>query len=988
MTAEPTPAFGVLLGRYRVAIGLTQEELAERAGLSVEAISALERGLRTRPRAITVRKLADALHLSQDDRGILEHAVQGASAAPRDAVALPEGNFLGALPSGELVGRSEECERIRWVLDAVMNGSGHLVLLSGEVGVGKTRLLQDVMIEAGQRGFVILISRRDVSGQGTPYSMLLEVLSTLTANAPAAIRSEVRREWKLIQQLVTARSRSDGREQSYQIEQQLFGAATDMLLMSARAMPLALLLDDLHWADSDSLRFVRHIAYATRSAPILLAGTFCDHRLGEEHPDLMQTLQTLSHERLLERLSVRRLSLEETSRLVAVTMGHEDVSEEFASFVYRRTKGVPRLIDGLVRSLGGRLELQEEVGAGSMGRVFRAFDRVIGMTIAAKLVLARTEIDLDALLRFQQEGAVLARLEHPRIVDVYDTFAEEHATCIIMELLDGKSLGQILRAGPLPLSRARYLALQVADALSYAHSQSIVHRDIKPDNVMVLADDQVKVTDFGIARLLQPDTSLHTMATTGMRMGTPLYMAPEQIEGKQIDGRTDIYALGAMLYHMVTGRPPFEGSDALAVAIKHLQEEPSPPSGVDPTIPEDWDAFILKCMARDPANRFQSATEVGQAVQMLTEQPENAVRTEYKRRGADSVVRAMASVVAVAVMAIGVLLIGRHFATAAARVPLQLSPAEAVAVTVSVPDMSGSFTHLALSRGALWDTNTTTGNVIRFDTNTNREVGVIHVGDPAGDPGQNDPFDVASGDGQVWATDRAKRAVVQIDPRTDHVTASVHIGILATGLAISGNTLWAVADPITTPISQNLLIVGVDLRTRRIVKLLHAQGYPLGLQIASMSGAVWVMDPGGVSELERLDIVSDRVIASIDTGPQAESLAAGDGAVWVMNQPGTSLVRIDSQTNRVLARIDLSRYPGRKPGCACHNVAVGAGAVWAIARNRTLVRIDPRTNRVTAAVIFKRIVNDVAAGGQSVWVGTDGPAPHYQIDRIDAQVMR
>jgi basic membrane protein A len=164
----------------------------------------------------------------------------------------------------------------------------------------------------------------------------------------------------------------------------------------------------------------------------------------------------------------------------------------------------------------------------------------------------------------------------------------------------------------------------------YAHAQSIAHRDIKPDNVMVLEGDRVKVTDFGIARILQRDTSLQTFATTGMRMGTPLYMAPEQVEGKKIDGRTDIYALGAVMYHMVTGRPPFEGDDPLAVALKHVQEEPASPSSIDPTIPEDWNAVILKALAKDPAERFQSAKEMEGAVAVLSDQaattsPEPAV---------------------------------------------------------------------------------------------------------------------------------------------------------------------------------------------------------------------------------------------------------------------------------------------------------------------------------------------------------------------------
>ena len=161
----------------------------------------------------------------------------------------------------------------------------------------------------------------------------------------------------------------------------------------------------------------------------------------------------------------------------------------------------------------------------------------------------------------------------------------------------------------------------------------------------------------------------------------------------------------------------------------------------------------------------------------------------------------------------------------------------------------------------------------------------------------------------------------------------------------------------------------------------------MGLQVAATRTAIWLINPGGASEVERIDVATKQAVTSVDTGPQAESLAVGDGSVWVINQPGTSLVRIDSRTNKVVATIDLSGYPGRKSGCACHNVAVGAGAVWAIARDRTLVRIDPQTDRVTAAVTLKRIVADVAVGDRSVWVGTDDPTPSHQIDRVNPQAM-
>jgi serine/threonine protein kinase len=269
--------------------------------------------------------------------------------------------------------------------------------------------------------------------------------------------------------------------------------------------------------------------------------------------------------------------------------------------------------------------------------------------VAAKVVLARTEIDLDVLLRFQQEGAMLATLSHPNIVRIHDTFAEQHACCIIMELLDGPTLGQILRTGPLPLPRAKRLALQVAAALTYAHAQGIVHRDIKPDNIVVVSENQVKVTDFGIARLLQPDALPQTIATTGMRMGTPLYMAPEQVEGKKVDGRTDIYAFGALLFHMVTGRPPFEGEDALVVAIKHVQDDPPRPSSLNPAIPAAWDALIQKTLAKDPGRRFQSAKELEAAIAALHAEARVVARPLVRRPRLAAVAGLLAMLVAVAV---------------------------------------------------------------------------------------------------------------------------------------------------------------------------------------------------------------------------------------------------------------------------------------------------------------------------------------------------
>jgi DNA-binding beta-propeller fold protein YncE len=189
---------------------------------------------------------------------------------------------------------------------------------------------------------------------------------------------------------------------------------------------------------------------------------------------------------------------------------------------------------------------------------------------------------------------------------------------------------------------------QVAAALACAHGRGIVHRDIKPDNIMVVGDDQVKVTDFGIARMLRPIDAVTTMTSTGMTMGTPLYMAPEQIEGKKVDGRADIYSLGAVLYQAVTARPPFEGEDPLTVAISHVRDAPRPPREINPNVPKDWEALILKALAKDPADRFQSAAALDTALAALSEGTgtgaEDARQTARVRR---AVISALATVVVV-----------------------------------------------------------------------------------------------------------------------------------------------------------------------------------------------------------------------------------------------------------------------------------------------------------------------------------------------------
>jgi serine/threonine-protein kinase len=260
-------------------------------------------------------------------------------------------------------------------------------------------------------------------------------------------------------------------------------------------------------------------------------------------------------------------------------------------------------------TLGGRYHLVRELGAGSMGRVYHALDAETGRAVAAKVLMSRSD-DVDTLLRFQREGMVLSALRHPNIVGVYGTFLDGSTSYIIMEFLRGRSLAKIIREERLSLKRSQQIGGRIVAALDYAHGRGIVHRDVKPDNVMVGDDGRVKVTDFGIARLLESNWT----TKSGASMGTPLYMSPEQIKAEPVDGRADVYSTGGVLYHMTTGRPPFQGDNAVNIAYRHLHEAPQPPSEVNPNVNAEWDDVILRSLEKEPAERYQTMLDLGKAL--------------------------------------------------------------------------------------------------------------------------------------------------------------------------------------------------------------------------------------------------------------------------------------------------------------------------------------------------------------------------------------
>lgn len=267
--------------------------------------------------------------------------------------------------------------------------------------------------------------------------------------------------------------------------------------------------------------------------------------------------------------------------------------------------------------LDGRYELLEVIGTGGMAVVYKARCHRLNRLVAVKVLKDEFSADEDFLRRFRAEGEAVAMLSHPNIVQVFDVSASEDANYIVMELIDGISLKQYMEVkGILNWKETLHFATQIAKGLEHAHSRGIVHRDIKPHNVMVLKDGSVKVMDFGIARVMSKSNTL-----TKEALGSVHYISPEQAKGGYTDSRSDIYSLSVVMYEMMTGRPPFDGESPVAVAIQHINGGAPKPSSLNPNIPVGLEQIILKGMALDPKDRYASATEMIQDMEEFRKNP-------------------------------------------------------------------------------------------------------------------------------------------------------------------------------------------------------------------------------------------------------------------------------------------------------------------------------------------------------------------------------
>jgi streptogramin lyase len=562
--------------------------------------------------------------------------------------------------------------------------------------------------------------------------------------------------------------------------------------------------------------------------------------------------------------------------------------------------------------LGYRIE--ELLGRGGMGVVYRAYDTRLKRTVALKLIAPEFAADERFRERFARESELATSLEHPNVVPIHDAGEKDGQLYLVMRCVDGIDLRALLRQeGALEPERALAIVRQLAHALDAAHARGLVHRDVKPSNVLLDESDHAYLADFGLTRrFADADTSVDARS-----LGTPAYLAPEQIEGEAVDGRADVYSLGCLLYECLTGTPPFDGPSRLAVAWAHLEEQPPRASRRNGRLPGALDEAIRKAMAKQPCDRYATCGELVVAA----EEALGLQRPRPRRRRAIAVVA-------------GVVLAFAALATAATS-----RDADEATGSSAPPDPE---------------------RLVRIDPVTNRVAAEIDVGAA--------PTATAAAGRSVWVYNQADGTVSEVDAGANEVRHTTHVATIppATGpqpvLAADAGGAWLVGYDVTRDrhLLTRVLAGGRGAREHRL---------PMDpFAVVVRDGAVWVLahrgtrnavlriDPDGSVD-SRLRLPDDFRAARVD------GLAVGAGYVWVTNLNMGRLYRLDPKTGEMRER-DFGSYAARP--------VVGFGHVWmCIARTTdpAMFRVDPRTfrRRRLSGALPSEEFGQYAVGYRSVW---------------------
>jgi YVTN family beta-propeller protein len=581
------------------------------------------------------------------------------------------------------------------------------------------------------------------------------------------------------------------------------------------------------------------------------------------------------------------------------------------------------------------------VGRGGMGVVYVAEDVRLRRRVALKLLDPRLAEDGAFRERFLAESELAASLDHPCVVPIYQAGEADGRLFIAMRYVEGSDLKRRLRDGPLSPARTVAICAQVADALDFAHERGLVHRDVKPSNVLIDERDHAYLADFGLTkRVAQPHAVERGLS------GTIDYIAPEQIRGERVDGRADVYSLGCVLCECLTGKPPFPRATDAAVLFAHLEEQPAPPAGLE--------QVIGKALAKEPDDRYPSCGELIDAAR------------EALGVGAPGTSRLM-------------------------RVPVLSALAGVLLLAIGL----AVFFALGGSGGAVGP-KVISNSVAVLNPGTGALVGDVPVGAL--------PGDIAAGSGAIWVANRDDRTISQIDPASQQVvsTTAPENQTSVDGLAVDATGLWVsdISRSVAVRIDPTFRTVA---NTTRIAP--SPPPLPKGGPVAVGAGSVWVangdasivrIDPQSGAVRARIDVGNDpeaiavgdgavwvadfeddtvtrinpatnTVSGSIPVGQEPSAIAVGAGGVWVPNTEDNNVERIDPSTGAVIATIAVGRRPT--------GVTVGAGSVWvANSLSGTVSRVDPATDRVAATLTVGQSPQDVLVADGRLWVSV-GASP-------------
>jgi Protein kinase domain len=595
--------------------------------------------------------------------------------------------------------------------------------------------------------------------------------------------------------------------------------------------------------------------------------------------------------------------------------------------------------------LGYRIE--ELIGRGGMGVVYRAYDLRLKRTVALKLVAPSLARDERFRERFARESELVMSLEHPNVVPIYDAGDVDGRVYLAMRLVDGTDLGSLLRTeGALEPDRAIAICTQIAAALDAAHERGLVHRDVKPSNVLLDGSGHVYLADFGLTRSLDDERG---GAGEDRALGTPAYLAPEQLEGRPVDGRSDIYSLGCVLYECLTAEPVFPRGSRLAVAWAHLEEEPPRASKRRPELPEALDVVIVRALAKEPEERFASCGALVAAAQNAL-----GLRRPTHRRS----VALAAGTVVVAV---------------------------AAAIAIAIAFGGG--------RGSAGPPRTRANTLVRIDPHSQPASVQRDI------PVAAEPMAVAVSGQTVWVYSRKASIVSEVDSQTNRL-------LHRPGISVSAPVHLPLMGPVLAANSYGAWVVGRGQRGRGVLTLVSPNGervkYVLGGRpVAVVTGlqAIWVLDDGaGHDRLLRLDPATGRkrVEVRLPASSHIDTLAFGFRDLWAVDSKSAVLYRIDPRLNSV-HHVDLGWRQAGRPAALDGDIWVGVsgigGGATAVVDPKTLQTLQSYDGGVATGIgadsagAFGSVWGfDVAAGQLERW-NPPNLAPHGATPVTDAPYL-